>query len=168
LTSKEWREWQTRSRPGEWAGPIIADLEAQERRAEAAEKKASDLNDMLNISEVTVCDLQIRAEAAEKERDDARTTRDIAIRSAVSAEARCKEMEARIAKVCESPDIGLEEMVEGLREDVSELTAAVKENEPNLLALISALRYVANEGHYGEHTATIIDKALAPFSGVKA
>lgn len=31
MTSQDWRKWQERSRPGEWAGPIIADLERVER-----------------------------------------------------------------------------------------------------------------------------------------
>jgi nicotinamidase-related amidase len=45
MTSKEWREWQERSRPGEWAGPIIADLEAAERERDELRNSLQDAYD---------------------------------------------------------------------------------------------------------------------------
>ena len=49
MKSKEWREWQERSRPGEWAGPIIADLE----RSEALLREAREL--AKNVQEECSC-----------------------------------------------------------------------------------------------------------------
>ena len=83
-----------------------------------------------------------------------------------------REMELQwVCETCghrEDADYSPEEesaLISALREDLAELTAAVTENEPKIQALVAALRHVANKGHYGAQTATIIDKALLPFDG---